>query len=204
MRSRRRLPSRSPGPVLCVNQGQTVTVNLHNNPLAARAVVDRLPGPGGRHTGSRRAAFAAEASVGGDVSYSFVASQPGTYLYESGSNQTKQVEMGMYGALVVRPTRGATFAYDDATTQFDPAREYILVFNEIDPVLHHAVETGGAYDFNTLHNRYFTINGREFPDTIQDNGVSWLPNQPYGALVRVQPVGADESAAGSHPHGQRG
>ena len=59
--------------------------------------------------------------------------------------------------------------------------------NELDPDLHHAVETGGAYDFTTLHNRYFAVNGREFPDTLQDNGVSWLPNQPYGALVRMQP-----------------
>ncbi len=36
-------------------------------------------------------------------------------------------------------------------------------------------------------NRYFAINGREFPDTIQDNGSALLPNQPYGALVRIQP-----------------
>ena len=63
---------------------------------------------------------------------------------------------------------------------------------------------GRHYDFNKLHNRYFTINGREFPDTIQDNGVSWLPNQPYGALVRVQPLRPDEPPAGAGPHGQRG
>ena len=52
---------------------------------------------------------------------------------------------------------------------------------------HRAVETGGEFDNTALHNRYFTINGREFPDTISDNGVPWLPHQPYGALVRVQP-----------------
>ena len=80
--------------------------------------------------------------------------------------------MGLYGALVVRPTAGADRAYGDASTQFDPSREYLMLLNEIDPDLHHAVETGGTYDFNALHNRYFTINGREFPDTIQDNGVS--------------------------------
>ena len=81
-------------------------------------------------------------------------------------------------------------------------------------MLHHAVEVGGNYDFNKLHNRYFTVNGREFPDTIQDNGVAWLPNQPYGALVRVQPlaptnplpalirmVNAGELNHPYHPHG---
>ncbi len=39
-------------------------------------------------------------------------------------------------------------------------------------------------------NRYFTVNGRSFPDTIQDNGYGLLPNQPYGSLVRIQPYDA--------------
>ena len=77
-----------------------------------------------------------------------------------------------------------TCAYDARRPRFDPGREYLLLLSEIDPDLHHAVETGGTYDFNALHNRYFAINGREFPDTIQDNGSGLLPNQPYGALVR--------------------
>ena len=40
---------------------------------------------------------------------------PGTYLYESGSDVAKQVEMGLEGALVVRPGVGADYAYDAAT-----------------------------------------------------------------------------------------
>ena len=205
-----------PGPVLCVNEGQTVTVHLHNGLAEPTSIV--FPGQEGVSPAGAPPLFAAEAAPGGDVTYTFEASQPGTYLYESGSNQTKQVEMGMYGALVVRPSIDPADSRWVATTmrapQYDPAREYILVFNEIDPVLHHAVEVGGNYDFNKLHNRYFTVNGREFPDTIQDNGVAWLPNQPYGALVRVQPyaptnplpalirmVNAGELNHPYHPHG---
>jgi hypothetical protein len=203
------------GPVLCANAGEQVTVHLHNALSESASVV--FPGQEGVSTsgGASDGLFTREAAVGGDVTYTFTASQPGTYLYESGTDQTKQVEMGLYGALVVRPAGHPNWAYDDSSTQFDPAREYILVFAEVDPELHHAVETGGAYDFNKLHNRYFTINGREFPDTLQDNGVSWLPGQPYGALVRVQPYSATSNAlpalirmvnAGElnhpfHPHG---
>ena len=91
-----------------------------------------------------------------------------------------------------------------AATQFDPTREYLLLLSEIDPDLHHAVETGGTYDFNALHNRYFTINGREFPDTIQDNGSALLPTQPYGALIRIQPNNASNPHAGAGPDDQRG
>jgi len=175
-----------PGPVLCVNEGQTVTVNLTNTLGEASSIV--FPGQEGvTATGGAAGPLTTEAGAsGGTVSYSFTASEPGTYLYESGSDPAKQIEMGLYGALIVRPTLGANYAYD-ASTQFDPAREYLLLLSDIDPDLHHAVETGGTYDFNALHSRYFAINGREFPDTIQDNGTALLPNQPYGALVRVQP-----------------
>lgn len=205
----------TPGPVLCANQGEAITVHLHNALAENASLV--FPGQEGvgASGGATDGLFTREANAGGDVTYTFRPTEPGTYLYESGSDQTKQIEMGLYGALVVRPADHADWAYADSSTQFDPRREYILVFSEVDPDLHHAVETGGAYDLNALHNRYFTVNAREFPDTIQDNDVSWLPNQPYGALVRVQPYNASQNAlpalirmvnAGElnhpfHPHG---
>jgi FtsP/CotA-like multicopper oxidase with cupredoxin domain len=176
-----------PGPVLCVTQGQTVVVNLTNNLTEASSIV--FPGQDAAVTASGGSAglLTTEAAANsGTVSYSFTASQPGTYLYESGSDVAKQVEMGLYGALVVRPSAGADLAYN-ADTQFDPTREYLLLLTDLDPDLHFAVQTGGDYDINALHSRYFTINGRMFPDTIQDNGTGLLPNQPYGSLVRIQP-----------------
>jgi hypothetical protein len=178
----------SPGPVLCANQNETVVVNLRNTLPAATSIV--FPGQDAQvvATGGTGGLLTTEAAAtSGTVSYRFTAGSPGSYLYESGSDVSKQVEMGLYGALVVRPAAGANFAYNTAAAQFDPTREYLLLLNEIDPDLHHAVETGGSYDINALHNRYFAINGREFPDTIQDNGSQLLPNQPYGALVRIQP-----------------
>ncbi len=38
------------------------------------------------------------------MTYTFTAAEPGTYIYESGTDPAKQVQMGLYGALVVRPT----------------------------------------------------------------------------------------------------
>ena len=38
------------------------------------------------------------------VTYSFVASQPGTYLYHSGTQASLQKDMGLVGAIIVRPT----------------------------------------------------------------------------------------------------
>ena len=190
-----------PGPVLCVNEGDTVTVNLLNN-------LPDPPGSTGRDnvsivfpgqsdvtsTGGIAGLFVDEAIPGGTISYSFTASEPGTYLYESGTNPHKQVHMGLYGVLVVRPAMGADYAYNDASTQFDTSREYLIVLHDIDPALHFAVQRGRRYDVNLKHDRYWTVNGRSFPDTALDNFVVWLPNQPYGALVQVEPYDA-----GSNP-----
>src|SRR5262252_8927183 len=173
----------TPGPVLCVTEGENVVVNLTNT----------LPEP---------ASIVFPGQTGGTVSYSFHAGQPGTYLYQSGSDQAKQVEMGLYGALVVRPNTttcpavpGTNCAYG-ASTRYNSGGEYLLLLAEIDPDLHHAVETGnGTYDLNARRPRYFTVNGREFPDTLQDNGTALQPNQPYGALVRLQP----NTAANTQP-----
>jgi hypothetical protein len=178
-----------PGPVLCVNEGDTVNVTLRNTLGEPVSMV--FPGQQGvTSSGGDAGLLAREAPAGGQVQYSFTADRPGTYLYESGTDPSKQVEMGLAGVLVVRPSGHPDWAYGSAATQFRAQREYLIMMSEIDPDLHSAVETGGTYDITKLHNRYFTINGRSFPDTIQDNGVGWLPTQPYGALVRVQPYDA--------------
>ena len=201
----------TPGPVLCVDEGDTVTINLTNNLNEPVSMV--FPGQTGvTATGGSPGLLATEAAAGGGtVSYSFTAGQPGTYLYESGTNVHKQVQMGLAGALVVRPALGSNYAYNDPATEFDPNREYLLLFHEIDPMLHQAVEFGLPYNVTTRHDHYWTINGRGAVDTLLDNLVPWMPNQPYGSLVRIE-AGAALPAliryldAGTvnhpfHPHG---
>src|SRR5207342_1770368 len=101
----------TPGPVLCVTQGETVVVNLTNTLPEPASIV--FPGQEAvTAAGGSAGLLTTEAAAsGGTVSYSFTAGSPGTYLYQSGSDQAKQLEMGLYGALVVRPNIGANFAY---------------------------------------------------------------------------------------------
>ncbi len=189
-----------PGPVLCVTEGATVTINLRNNlPDPPGALLPDnasivFPGQTGvTATGGVAGLFTREATPGGTVTYTFVADEPGTYLYESGTNVHKQLQMGLYGALIVRPAGGANFAYNDPitglpdpATQFDPNQEYVLVLHAIDPAQHQAVERGETFDATIYHAHYWTVNGRSFPDSIADNNAPWLPAQPYGALVQVE------------------
>jgi hypothetical protein len=178
----------TPGPVLCVDEGDTVTVHLHNALTETTSLV--FPGQTGgiTTTGGSSGLFAKEVAAGGDITYTFTANNPGTYIYESGTDPSKQVEMGLASAIVVRPAGHADRAYGDAATSFSD--EYLIMLNEIDPELHSAVENGTAFDIATRKDRYYTINGRSFPDTLQDNDVPWLENQPYGALVHIKPYDA--------------
>ena len=98
----------------------------------------------------------------------------------------KQVRMGLFGALIVRPTLGAADMYNRADSQFTPSEEFMVLLSEIDPYQHQAAETNTPYiNLNNYQARYWLINGRGFPDSISDNYSPFLPDQPYGALARI-------------------
>lgn len=98
-----------PGPTLVVTQGQTVTVTLHNNlPAAAGNTSILFPGFDVTATTGVAGTLTREAVHGGTVTYSFVATTPGTHTYYSGTQGDLQSEMGLYGALIVLPTLPAS------------------------------------------------------------------------------------------------
>jgi FtsP/CotA-like multicopper oxidase with cupredoxin domain len=155
-----------PGPTLIVTQGQTVTVNLTNNlPNAAGNTSILFPGFNVTATGGVAGLLTQEAAPsGGTVTYTFTASTPGTRSYYSGTQGDLQVEMGMYGAIIVLPStipgactagvhannqaaqshwgesdfRLAAAAYDHPGACYD--REYLFQFSEMDPRIHRQAE----------------------------------------------------------------
>jgi len=99
------------------------------------------------------------------VIYSWTNMRPGTYLYESGTHPAVQVQMGLYGAVTKDTAAGQAYG---ATTAY--ASEAILLFSEIDPVLHGHV-AGGTYgtppptgitSTMTYEPKYFLINGEPY------------------------------------------
>lgn len=150
-----------PGPTLIVTEGQTVTVNLTNNlPTAAGNTSILFPGFQAASTGGVAGLLTQEAAPGGTVSYTFTATSPGTHAYYSGTQGDLQIEMGLYGAIIVLPAtvptacttgyaaknlsaeaahhesdfRLSKSAYDHPKTCYD--REYLFQFAEMDPNIH--------------------------------------------------------------------
>lgn len=205
-----------PGPTLIVTAGQTVTVQLRNNlPAAAGNVSILFPGFQVVASGGVPGLLTREARPGGTVTYVFVASQPGTYLYHSGTRPDMQVEMGLYGALIVRPS-GSSFAncaYANAATCFD--REYLFLLSELDFNFHRAVESAASglgpitVPTEPYLPVYWMINGRGAPDTMGMSGTSQLPHQPYNCMPRMHPgerillrvLGAGRQMHPFHTHG---
>lgn len=181
-----------PGPTLIVDQGDTVTVKLSNTLPVAASII--FPGQSGVTTSVSGSAGCAvdglltkeiPAACTDTVSYSFTASQPGTYMYHSGTRPDLQTEMGLFGTLIVRPA-AANQAYDSADSQY--GHEYLFVLSEVDVDIHQAVEAGNLNpDMTTRRAEYWFINGRNGTDTLLGDNLPWFPTQPYGALAQTHP-----------------
>jgi FtsP/CotA-like multicopper oxidase with cupredoxin domain len=161
--------------------------------------------------------LAPSVAPGGSGTYTFTVTKPGTYLYQSGTSPELQDQMGLVGALIVRPAghpdqvyADGAIAGDTTSTKFDPTREYLHLLSEIDPDLHACFEAAArgqistptkttapfastctnvpySYDMTRYKPRYWMIDGRSFPDTIAPNNSQHLPAQPYSALVHITP-----------------
>ena len=118
-----------PGPTLIVTEGDTVTVNLTNSlPAAAGSTSIIFPGFQVATTGgvvgvltqeAPSAAYCASPAGGAcsnTVSYTFKATTPGTHSYFSGTQGDLQVEMGLYGALIVLPKTTQTSCNTSTTS----------------------------------------------------------------------------------------
>jgi FtsP/CotA-like multicopper oxidase with cupredoxin domain len=184
-----------PGVTMIVNQGDTVTVTLSNELPVPAPVSMVFPGQSNVvASGGTPGLMTSEVLPGGgSVTYSFVAGNPGTYLYHSGSNPALQVEMGLLGALIVRPASPDPLhqAYAHPGTSFD--HEYLFLITEMDPLIHAQVDAQvmanpasvPVVDTSAFRPTLWFLNGRNAPDVMLDANVPWLPTQPYNCLPRM-------------------
>ncbi|MBB5630910.1 multicopper oxidase domain-containing protein [Sphaerisporangium krabiense] len=144
-----------PGPVLTAGQGDQVSVVLRNT--LDTPVSLEIPGvsfgQGARVT----------APPDGTATATFTASAPGTYLYQG---TERQLPMGLYGALIVRPAVAGR-AYEPASTAYD--REAPLVLSAIDPAFNAAPLSADLYRYAP---KFWLVNGKAYPDTDPVHGVA--------------------------------
>jgi FtsP/CotA-like multicopper oxidase with cupredoxin domain len=208
-----------PGPTLIVTEGQLVTVTLTNNlPAAAGNTSILFPGFQVTATGGVAGLLTGpvgDAAPGGSVSYSFTPGSPGTRAYYSGTQSDLQVEMGLYGAIIVLPAHAPTCAnanlaaesangevdyrltpngaaFDHAASCYD--REYLFQFSEIDPLIH----TQAEQQLAAIRSCVSTV-ARPCPTTLD---VHTEPYHPAYFMIngRSMPDDMDTNYASQYPH----
>jgi Multicopper oxidase len=205
-----------PGPTLIVTEGQSITVNLTNQlPTPAGNTSILFPGFNVTATGGVTGLLTQEAAPGGTVTYKFTASAPGTHAYYSGTQGDLQVEMGLYGAIIVLPSsvpanctsgyhtqngtarshwgekdfRLSQAAYDHPGSCYD--REYLFQWAEMDSRIHRQTQAQVA-----------ALDGCVAGAVGCSLSVQTEPYHPAYFLIngRSMPDLMDPNFAGEYPH----
>ena len=213
-----------PGPTLIVTAGTMFTVTLTNNlPPAAGNTSIVFPGLTVTTNGTGVAGLLTQEAANGacnplvntgcnTVTYTIDGTnlQPGTHSYYSGTQPELQIEMGLFGAIIVIPAtpqagcdplaandfRLAGSAYDHPATCYD--REYLFQLSEMDSRIHDQalaqVQSCPVGPCPTVkvttepyHANYFLLNGRSMPDVMDTSYSPGYVHQPYNANPHMHP-----------------
>jgi FtsP/CotA-like multicopper oxidase with cupredoxin domain len=217
-----------PGPTLIVTEGQTVTVHLINQlPASAGNTSLLFPGFNVTATGGVAGLLTQEAPPGGatTVTYTFTASSPGTRAYYSGTQGDLQIEMGLYGAIIVLPNGAPTngtcpFHNPAAGVDPPPASPAVLTGTESDFRLS---PTGAAYHLvQSCYDREYLFQFSEMDPNIHAQALAQVtrkagciagaagcslnvPTEPYHPVYfmingRSMPDDMDTNYAAQYPH----
>lgn len=211
------LAANEPGPTVFTDEGDELFLTLSNVAMIMRP--DLFDGHTVHWHGYANAATffdgLPDASVavipGSSITYYYNANEAGTYMYHCHVEAAEHIQMGMLGNLYVRPKQNKTggpgvpvsrlggnpdpaaplgYGYNDGdgSTAYDV--EYPIQMAGFDPDFHEADLTFQPLPFAAMRDRYFLLNGRSYPDTIDPNphftvapnGISH-ESQPLSALI---------------------
>ncbi len=149
---------------------------------------------------------------GASMTYYYKATDAGTYMYHCHVEAAEHMQMGMLGSLYVRPRQNRTgvagnsavprarlggnnaanaplgYAYNDGdgTTRYDV--EYTLQMAGFDPDFHQADLTFQSLPFSAMNDRYFMLNGRSYPETIDSDPNFRGTQAANGVIHKSQPI----------------
>ena len=166
------------------------TIHWHGFPQAS-AIFDGVPDA------------SISVNMAASLTYYYNAKDAGTYMYHCHVEAAEHMQMGMLGNLHVRPrqnrcgttgnpacpsgvTAGNTYAYNDGdgSTRYDV--EVPIQIGSFDPDFHDASLNVQPLPFSGMRDRYFLLNGRGYPDTVNPDPLS--TTDPLDKLQESQPV----------------
>lgn len=176
-----------PGPLLTANEGDTVNITVVNNHnINHNFVIQGLT------------TDATAIAAGGSKLYTVTlgSSSAGTYVYSDTLNSNVNREMGMYGALVVKPADGGNTAWTGGPAY---TFERTWVVSEMDkPRWNDVAGAGNTVNTSVYKPNYFLLNGLGGFDAMHDAGTTIAGLLGQTALVRI--VNAGQQSSSLHFH----
>jgi hypothetical protein len=172
-----------PGPMIRVTEGDRVRIVVKNQlPDATSIHWHGIPVPNAQDGIAQPPLTQNPILPGQTFTYTFVAGPSGTYMYHSHVDTDRQVNVGLFGAVIIDPK----------DPQAKPDKDVTLILNE----WRYDVATGKTYPAmpGMSEPNYFTINGKTYPD---------IPalNVKQGERVRLRLINAGQYEHPMHLHG---
>jgi FtsP/CotA-like multicopper oxidase with cupredoxin domain len=138
--------------IIC-QEGDTLSITVINRLLKTHNFVI-----GGLKAGDPPLASTGNIASGatGKINFTIPSGAAGSYMFYDNVTSYNRF-LGLHGGLAIMPAGSSTTLYAGSPT-FKANKQLFWIFNDIDPVLHNAVQTNGAIP-TTFTPRYFTING---------------------------------------------
>jgi manganese oxidase len=175
-----------PAPKLEVNEGDTVTVTVHNHRNANHNFVIK-----------NVTTDATAIPANGSKVYTFTAPTAGSYVYSDTLNNNINREMGLYGAFIVRPADNSNTAWTGGPAYNN---ENVWVLGEMDKTRWNDVaSTGGTVNTATYKPNYFMINSLGGFDAMMDMKTMIMGTLGQKSLVRI--VNGGQFSHSLHFHG---
>ena len=195
-----------PAPTIVMNEGDEFYLNVSNIGMKLRPDLfdphtvhfHGFPNAASVFDGEPMASFGIRMNA--TFTYYYRPVDPGTYMYHCHVEATEHMEMGMLGNLVVRPRQNGTtfnyngsnytqFAYNDGDGSSGYDVEAMIKIADFDPIFHQRDEIFQPPRFAEFEARYFMLNGRGYPDTINPaeitNSTNNYASQKINSLVTV-------------------
>jgi FtsP/CotA-like multicopper oxidase with cupredoxin domain len=200
------LAAEFPAPTIKVKEGQKLYLNLVNVGMAIR------PDLFDPHTvhwhGFPQASSVFDGVPDASLSVNMMASltyyynvvRPGTYMYHCHVEATEHMQMGMLGSLYVTPIQDGTpftyqgstytqFAYNDGDGSTGYDVDYPIQMGSFDPAFHDASLNVQPLPFANMVDKYAMLNGRGYPDTVNEDALVPAPDNIIAEATVVRPRG---------------
>jgi len=114
----------------------------------------------------------------------------GSHMYHCHVHTVKHLEMGMYGAFVVKSATNPKWINDSKKIAFDD--EWIMMISTVDPAYHTTAAKDDSTIFADYNPRYFLINGEEGNGTkinpFLSKTITLTPGQNKNLVIRLMGI----------------